>query len=95
MSGIATATFICDAQSSYGPTWATCNNHTTVDLFNDGQYDNFNRPDAWHIELGFAPSQTIVRCPRHCQWVGSQTHPTTGEEIPAHWEDSPGVGVTR
>lgn len=89
LTGIATAHFICPAKSSYGPAWAACNYHVTVDLFNDGQYDNFYRPEGWHIDIGFTAEETIVRCPSHCVWVGSQPHPTTGDEIPAHWEDSP------
>jgi hypothetical protein len=82
--GVATAHFICNAQSGYGPEWASCNNNITVDLFNDGQYDNFNRPEGWHIELGTSIDRTVVRCPSHCVW-----HPAVPGERFGYWEDSP------
>lgn len=84
---VAIALFSCPAKSRYGPAWAACNNHVAVDLFNDGQYDNFNRPDGWHIELGFDPDQTIVRCPSHCKWVPDEPIATSG--FRGHWEDAP------
>lgn len=89
MSKTATAHFVCDAQSSYAPPsdWVTCNNHITVDLVNDGQYDGFNTPDGWHIALGTEPERTIVRCPSHCRWVPDE--PQEAKGFRGHWEDAP------
>lgn len=84
MSGTAQAYFECGAEDSDAPLVLLCMNSVTVDLFNDGQYDNFNRPEGWHIELGTTIDRTIVRCPDHCEWVFDdfQSHPV------GHWVDA-------
>lgn len=74
MSGTAQAHFECGAEDPGAPLIAVCMNSVTVDLCNGGQYDNFKRPEGWHIELGTTIDRTIVRCPAHCEWVTSGAH---------------------
>jgi hypothetical protein len=52
-----------------------------VDLVNDGWYTNFTVPEGWHIELGFSGDDSVVRCPKHCRFVGASL--ADG----GHWED--------
>lgn len=75
MSSFAKAHFLCGAKD--------CDIGYLTDLFNDGQYDSFIRPDGWHIQLGFnlEGSDTTVRCPKHCRFIGESI--SKG----GYWED--------
>jgi hypothetical protein len=91
MTGKAETVFTCGATIHYTATNGQectdrCDTIIVVDLVNDGQYTNFNTPQDWHIELGvFDPTQTIVRCPKHCAWIDiSAQYKGQGQ-----WQDAP------
>lgn len=70
MSGPALAKFSCGA--------ADCREALVVPLINDGQYTTYTEPVDWHIRLGSTPdgSDTLVRCPNHCEWTKMDTSST-------------------
>lgn len=95
MSGTAEVTFTCGATVSIEARhWVSGKVETYPDqcpetvqrsLVIDGKYIFFNTPENWHIELGtFDADKTIVRCPKHCKWVGGE-----GGAWMGHWEDAP------
>ncbi len=63
MSGIARAYLQCGAPSSIGPSWALCNNNTTVPLRLGPGNDFVIDEDGWSVM--FDGDQPIVRCPAH------------------------------
>ena len=84
IGGTARGHFQCGAGSQLSPSaTALCNNQIVVDLYNDGQYDGFCIPEGWHIALGLAPVDTVVRCPSHCTFVGKSL--ADG----GYWQDAP------
>lgn len=79
MNDSALARFVCGAHiDGLNGEEQRCREAIVLPIVNDGQYDIWVLPQDWHVAIGTRMNDgdrgtdTLVRCPQHCNWDGDR-----------------------